>query len=91
MEDIIKDMSVDKEEVSWGSQTESERQDKPVKKTNGHQMRRKVKCKRSKTSLKSNEEYNLRKKNNQIYIMCSDINIPEFTIGFNNKVVTNCT
>lgn len=88
MEDI-KDMSVDKEEVSWGSQTESERQDKPVKKTNGHQMRRKVKCKRSKTSLKSNEEYNLRKKNNQIYIMCSDIS--EFTIGFNNKVVTDCT
>lgn len=66
-------MSVDKEEVSWGSQTESERQDKPVKKTaaaaNGHQMRRKVKRKRSKTSLKSNEEYILRKKTNQMYIM----------------------
>ena len=55
MEEIIKDMSVDEEEVTWGSQTESERQDKPVKKTNGHQMRRKLKSKRSKTSLKSNQ------------------------------------
>lgn len=64
-------MSVDKE-VSWGSPTESERQDRPVKTAvaaNGHQMRRKVKRKTSKTSLKSNEEYILRKKTNPMYIM----------------------
>lgn len=50
----MKDMSVDKE-VSWGSQTESERQDKPVRKTaaaaNGHQNEEKVKRKRSKSIL----------------------------------------